>query len=172
MSFHLFLHAALSRRIAFVSKSQTDESSCYYVVGFTREQTKRAATYTAGGVEVLRANIVTDYGVVHIIDGLMDRHRLMDACPSLRQRLSNAEGQQVQNGLTTSHSISLRKVSDQDFLAGQDEQSIKNNEIDHLFDSGVVVVPFSPDSSDPSQTESKYGMKLLFPKNHVTVDVV
>lgn len=101
----------------------------YYYMGRRRfVQTK------AGGVQVLRANIVTDYGVVHILDGLMDRHRLMDWCPSLRQ----PEGQQVQNG---QHSISLRKVSDQDFFAGQ--QSIKTNEID-------TVVP------DPSPTESKY----------------
>lgn len=115
-------------------------------------------TKTANGVEVLRANIETDYGVVHIIDGLMDRPRLMDFCPSLRQRLSSPEGQQqpVENFLTN-HSISLRKVSDQDLLASL--QYDPSNEIDHnAFD--VVVVPF-PQKTDPSP-EAKYERKTIF----------
>ncbi len=105
---------------------------------------------------MLRANIETPYGIVHIIDGLMDRPRLMDACPSLRERLSSTgEGQQVEN-VVASHSISLRKVSDEDLLVGQNDPSIKNNELelDNRFDAGFVVVPFPDDS-----TESKYGNK-------------
>lgn len=120
-------------------------------------------TKTANGVEVLRANIETNYGVVHIIDGLMDRPRLMDFCPSLRQRLSSPEGQQKQQqqqpveNVITNHSISLRKVSDQDMLASL--QYDPSNEIDHnAFD--VVVVPF-PKETD-SSPEAKYGRKTIF----------
>ncbi len=109
----------------------------------------------------MRANIETDYGIVHIIDGLMDRPRLMDFCPSLRQRLSSPEGQQqpVEN-VITNHSISLRKVSDQDLLASL--QYDPSNEIDHnAFEvADVVVVPF-PQETDPSP-EAKYGRKTIF----------
>ncbi len=108
-------------------------------------------------MEVLRANIETDYGIVHIIDGLMDRPRLMDSCPQLRQQLSFAEGQQVEN-IKSNHSISLRKVSDEDLLASLEyEPSIRTNEIDHNTFVDVVVVPF-PEESDPS-LEAKYGRK-------------
>ena len=115
------------------------------------ENNDKMKTKTANGVEVLRANIETDYGVVHIIDGLMDRPRLMDFCPSLRQRLSSPEGQQVEN-IMTNHSISLRKVSEEDLLASlQYDPSIRTNEIDqNAFEvADVVVVPF-PEESDPS----------------------
>jgi hypothetical protein len=129
-------------------------------VHYGPNENEKNKTKTANGVEVLRANIETDYGVVHIIDGLMDRPRLMDFCPSLRQRLSSPEGQQQQQpveNVITNHSISLRKVSDQDLLASL--QYDPSNEIDHnAFD--VVVVPF-PKETDPSP-EAKYGRKTIF----------
>lgn len=113
----------------------------------------------AGGVSIVRANIMTDYGIVHIIDGVMDWSRLMDSCPTLREKLSSSEGQERLNA-SPSHSISLRKVSDQDFLAGQQDQSIRNNEIDNPLKSTVadVVIPFNGEILDPSLSEAKYGI--------------
>ena len=107
--------------------------------------------FAANGVAVLRANIETHYGIVHIIDGLMDRPRLTDACPSLRERLSSPDqGQQVDSA---AHSISLRKVPDEELLIGA---SIKNNQLDNgLVD---VVVPF-PADGDSAEDLSKYGNK-------------
>ena len=112
-------------------------------------------------MQVLRANIETDYGVVHIIDGLMDRSRLMDSCPSLRQQLS-FQGHQVEN-IISNHSISLRKVSDEDLqLASLEyDPSIRWNEIDQFEAADVVVVVPLPQESDPS-LEAKYGRKPFY----------
>lgn len=123
---------------------------------------KNICNKTANGVEVLRANIETDYGTVHIIDGLMDRPRLMDSCPTLKQRLSSGEGQQAEN-IKSNHSISIRRVSEEDLLASFEyDPSIRTNEIDqNTFDTDVVIVPFV-EQSDQSLTEAKYGKKTGF----------
>ncbi|XP_032779429.1 transforming growth factor-beta-induced protein ig-h3 [Daphnia magna] len=115
----------------------------------------------ANGVEVLRANIETDYGTVHIIDGLMDRPRLMDSCPTLKQRLSSGEGQQAEN-IKSNHSISIRRVSEEDLLASFEyDPSIRTNEIDqNTFDTDVVIVPFV-EQSDQSLTEANIPLELL-----------
>lgn len=89
------------------------------------------------GVSVIRANISAAYGLVHIIDGLMDRQRLVESCPSLQQRLlSTDEGRrreaakaaaellQLAAASSNQHTISLRKVAD-----GQQALLADSNEI-------------------------------------------
>jgi hypothetical protein len=66
--------------------------------------------WSANGVSIIRDNVETDYGVVHIIDGLIDGERLVQACPQLKDL-------QPKTDVATQHNISLRKVpSDDQFL--------------------------------------------------------
>lgn len=110
---------------------------------------------------MLRANIETDYGIVHIIDGLMDFPRLMDSCPTLKHRLSSSEGQQEENK-KSNHSISLRRVSEEDLASFEYDPSIRTNEIDqNTFDADVVVVPFLEESTQ-SLSDAKYGRKQFY----------
>lgn len=94
----------------------------------------------AGGVEIVRANIEADYGLVHIIGGLMSPNSLIDSCASLATVLS--QGQQQ-------HSISQRKVSD--FSDENDEffqhsaSSINAQEINSLFNNNQGVEPLGTD---------------------------
>lgn len=56
---------------------------------------------------MIRPNIAADYGVVHIINGLIDRQQLVSVCPLLNHQ-EQLEGQASQ------HAINQRKVSDLD----------------------------------------------------------
>jgi len=83
----------------------------------------------ANGAGVVRANVETDYGIVHIIDALIDRPTLMDVCPSLSHLKSDQSKGQLQ------HSINQRKVKDFDEFYLQ--ESWNGNAISGLNDGPV-----------------------------------
>jgi len=89
------------------------------------------------GVNVVRANIEADYGIIHIIDGFMDREDLISICPFLG---ATSEGQLIPAASSPSfHSINLRKVSDHDSLPTGPEvfPYIKANGFNNLFDDNL-----------------------------------
>lgn len=67
------------------------------------------------GVRVVRANVEADYGIVHVIDGLMDGVRLTDACRSQRARLWPGQPDDE-----PARRISSRKVSQHAFSSAND----------------------------------------------------
>ena len=85
--------------------------------------------WPANGAGVVRANVETDYGIVHIIDALIDRPTLMDVCPSLSHLKSDQSKGQLQ------HSINQRKVKDFDEFYLQ--ESWNGNAISGLNDGPV-----------------------------------
>lgn len=128
---------------------------------------------SVNGVPVLRANLETQHGIVHIIDGLLHRDTLVDSCSVLA---SSTEGQKqlraptatadVEPAASSSHSITLRRVPDEDLLAGPHDPSFKSNELDNPFDvdigtgPNVVIVPF-PEQPNDRPGEAKYAKYIL-----------
>lgn len=79
----------------------------------------------ANGVPIVGANIQMDYGLVHVVDGLIDEQRLAQHCPMLA--LDNP----------IEHSIILRKVpSDQPFLLSEQSLQLDESPSDNGFGAG------------------------------------
>jgi len=105
----------------------------------------------ANRVQLIRPNIAADYGVVHIIDGLIDRLQLVDVCPFLN------ESEQL-DGQASQHNINQRKVSDLDSLFIQ--PSSDGNTIDNFYDEPLTesIEQNQPEYSLP---EDDFSLELL-----------
>lgn len=96
-------------------------------------------------MDVVRSNIEADYGVVHIIGGLMDDVRLMDACRSQRPRLwpstDREQPEPASNELV--RRITTRRISDDPFDA-----SITSNDINGQEEAAVPAAVIPPLDED------------------------
>lgn len=100
------------------------------------------------GIDVVRPGIEADYGVVHIIGGVMDGAQLMDACRSQRPRLWPSSDRQArpESANELVRRISSRRVSDDEFPL--DDASIRSNDINAELEAAVPAAIIPPLDED------------------------